>query len=204
MDDPLPLDGLGPSRKRCSMCKRWLPLDAFHRNGHRRDGLQTRCRECNIETNKRWYRQHPEARVDRMDDYARRRREDSHRRVLEYLREHPCVDCGEVDPVVLEFDHLRDKVRNISAMASASQPWEKIEAEIAKCEVVCANCHRRRTAGASTASATGTAGPSESVGAVGLEPTTCSLKVSCADHCATPPEQRYRRAAPRPGRLSRR
>jgi hypothetical protein len=61
-------------------------------------------------------------------------------------RKHPCVDCGERDPVVLEFDHLRDKVRNVSGMANACQPWAKIEAEIAKCEVVCANCHRRRTA----------------------------------------------------------
>ena len=146
MDDLLPLDGLPPARKRCSMCKQWKPVEEFHRNRRKRDGLQLRCRDCNIQTNKRWYREHPEARARRMDEYARLRREAFHRRVLEYLREHPCVDCGECDPVVLEFDHLRDKLKNISAMANASQPWPKIEAEIAKCEVVCANCHRRRTA----------------------------------------------------------
>ena len=146
VDDPLPFDGLAPSHKRCTMCKQWKPFDDFHRNRSRRDGRQRRCKECNIETNKRWYRDHPEARSARMDDYARHRRQASHRLVLEYLFTHPCVDCGESDPVVLEFDHLRDKVKNISAMANASQPWEKIEAEIAKCEVVCANCHRRRTA----------------------------------------------------------
>jgi hypothetical protein len=50
----------------------------------------------------------------------------------------------ERDPVVLEFDHLRDKSFNIgSKLVHCS--WEKVLAEIAKCEVVCANCHRRRT-----------------------------------------------------------
>jgi hypothetical protein len=65
--------------------------------------------------------------------------------VYEYLREHPCVDCGETDTVVLEFDHLRDKVAGISVLANRQVDWEVIAAEIEKCDVVCANCHRRRT-----------------------------------------------------------
>ena len=145
MDDPLPLDVPEPL-KRCSMCRRWLPRQDYHRNRRKKDGLQLRCRACNIETNKRWYREHPEARPLRMDEYARRRRRGRHREVWEYLCAHPCVDCGEGDPIVLEFDHLRDKVDNISKMAAVKRPWPVILAEIAKCEVVCANCHRRRTA----------------------------------------------------------
>lgn len=73
MDDPLPIPGLEPL-KRCNRCLRWLPHSAFHRNRRRKDGIQNRCRSCNIETNKQWYRDHPEARANRMDDYARRRR----------------------------------------------------------------------------------------------------------------------------------
>ena len=48
--------------------------------------------------------------------------------------------------MVLEFDHVGDdKVANVSSLARRSAAWERIEAEIAKCEVRCANCHRRRT-----------------------------------------------------------
>jgi hypothetical protein len=65
--------------------------------------------------------------------------------LLVYLREHPCVDCGEGDPVVLEFDHLRDKKFGV-AQGFRDREWQSVLDEIAKCEVVCANCHRRRTA----------------------------------------------------------
>ena len=80
---------------------------------------------------------------------ARRRKvaatEENTRRLVDYLRAHPCVDCGETDVLVLEFDHQRDKLFNIS-WGLAEKPWAKIQLEIDKCQVVCANCHRRRTA----------------------------------------------------------
>ena len=65
--------------------------------------------------------------------------------LIEYFVTHPCVDCGETDPIVLEFDHLRDKRFEISE-ALHGRTWQSILDEIEKCEVVCANCHRRRTA----------------------------------------------------------
>jgi hypothetical protein len=65
--------------------------------------------------------------------------------LVEYFASHPCADCGESDPVVLEFDHLGDKAFNI-AKGLRDRSWEALVEEIAKCDVVCANCHRRRTA----------------------------------------------------------
>ncbi|HVT76394.1 MAG TPA: hypothetical protein VHD87_05140 [Acidimicrobiales bacterium] len=65
--------------------------------------------------------------------------------LLEYLAAHPCVDCGESDPVVLDFDHRRDKLFEIGR-AIFFKSMEAILEEIEKCDVVCANCHRRRTA----------------------------------------------------------
>ena len=66
-------------------------------------------------------------------------------RLIEFFETHPCVDCGETDPIVLEFDHLRDKSFSV-AQQLTNRSWEDIAAEMEKCEVVCANCHRRRTA----------------------------------------------------------
>ena len=66
--------------------------------------------------------------------------------MIEYLRAHPCVDCGQTDIIVLQFDHLANKERDVANMLTGSWSWSAIEKEIAKCEVVCANCHRIRTA----------------------------------------------------------
>lgn len=64
--------------------------------------------------------------------------------MLQYLLDHPCVDCGEDDIVVLQFDHQGNKVADVSRMRYCS--LTKLKEEILKCEVVCANCHARRTA----------------------------------------------------------
>jgi hypothetical protein len=61
--------------------------------------------------------------------------------VYEYLLSHPCVDCGIANPVVLTFDHFRDKVLEVSNMVMQSFGVETIFAEIAKCDVRCFNCH---------------------------------------------------------------
>ena len=54
------------------------------------------------------------------------------------------MDCGETDPLVLEFDHRGDKLFSIGSELSRRN-WQSVLAEIDKCDVVCSNCHRRRT-----------------------------------------------------------
>lgn len=67
--------------------------------------------------------------------------------VLEHLASHPCIDCGLGDPVVLEFDHVRGRKRgDVSVLVGNGCSEATVLAEIAKCEVRCANCHRRQTA----------------------------------------------------------
>lgn len=68
--------------------------------------------------------------------------------LLDHLLRHPCIECGEDDPVVLDFDH-RDPAEKSFSVAngiSARKSEAALIAEIAKCDVRCANCHRRRTA----------------------------------------------------------
>lgn len=63
----------------------------------------------------------------------------------EYLESHPCVDCGETDIQVLEFDHIEMIGSDGKRVGRFIDSRNKLEAEVAKCEVRCANCHTRRT-----------------------------------------------------------
>jgi hypothetical protein len=125
--------------RRCGRCGHDLPLECFNRLG---DGVQWWCRSC--------FAAYFRARGDvhrRQSKAARLARQRAMRaHVLDYLLRHPCVDCGECDPVVLEFDHVGAKSADVSGLLSKAATKEAIDAEIARCEVVCANCHRRRTA----------------------------------------------------------
>ena len=54
-----------------------------------------------------------------------------------------CIDCGESNPLVLDFDHVKgDKILAISDMSNKAYCIDKISKEMDKCEVRCANCHR--------------------------------------------------------------
>jgi hypothetical protein len=103
------------------------------------------CRPCRAVYKREHYLANKARYVANAADSKRRLRLARTRWLLEYFKTHPCSDCGEVDPVVLEFDHLRDKAFDV-APALPYRNWSSILAEIEKCDVVCANCHRRRTA----------------------------------------------------------
>lgn len=105
-----------------------------------------RCRACNREYQNRWYHQNAELHGSRTRKNTVAARERAREFVWDHLTSNPCVDCGESDPIVLEFDHVRDiKSHGLTHMISRGWGVETIKAEIAKCEVRCANCHVRRT-----------------------------------------------------------
>jgi len=90
-----------------------------------------------------WYERRGAIQRARNDGYNARNAQ----YLWDYLLAHPCMDCGEADPVVLEFDHVRgEKVGSLSNMAIRRFSLAKLAAEVAKCEVRCANCHKRKTA----------------------------------------------------------
>jgi len=66
--------------------------------------------------------------------------------IREYKERHPCVDCKVQYPYyVMDFDHVRGrKHKNVMELVPTLSK-KKIDEEIAKCEVVCSNCHRIRT-----------------------------------------------------------
>jgi hypothetical protein len=77
-----------------------------------------------------------------------RHRQNNYIKLIEYLTDKACVDCGESNPIVLDFDHLPKHEKKFAigrAISGSTRSWNSIFLEIQKCEIVCANCHRIRT-----------------------------------------------------------
>jgi hypothetical protein len=123
----------------CYRCQRLLPDAAFARS---RGGRQYRCRRCCRD----YFLERGDLHREQSGAALRRRRLRAKAYVLAYLASRACMDCGETDPVVLEFDHLREKHATVSALAHSGAKPERLDRELALCEVVCVCCHRRRTA----------------------------------------------------------
>lgn len=132
--------------KTCIECGESKPYTEYGRRSVADDGLNPRCRPCRQGYERRHY-------ASRVDAERARRRSDVARYqtrnqaiISQHLATHPCVDCGEGDPIVLEFDHVRGtKVANISRLRLQGSSEQALLEEIGKCEVRCANCHRRVT-----------------------------------------------------------
>jgi hypothetical protein len=133
--------------RRCPRCELSHPLSHFGRRSTNEPWPKTHCRSCRNAYHKLYYKAHS-AKYKAWGTLNKRRyRLRNQQRIEAFLKTHPCVDCGEDDSIVLEFDHVRDhKVAEISNMVRDAIAWNSIEAEILKCEVRCANCHRRKTA----------------------------------------------------------
>lgn len=105
------------------------------------------CRDCWVEVHKNWYDRNKERQKNRVRINKKKAQAIVRAGVAAHLANHPCVDCGEADPVVLEFDHVRGKKDFvISAANRHNYSWPRVQAEIEKCEVRCANYHKRRHA----------------------------------------------------------
>jgi len=97
------------------------------------------------EASRRHYAKHRDKVIASAKEYSKAARERIKAYITAHLRDNPCIDCGEANIVVLEFDHLRDKDFNISDATRKGVGMKKLKDEIAKCEVRCANCHRKKT-----------------------------------------------------------
>lgn len=104
------------------------------------------CQACKSEQQKKWYAKTRETHIANVKSNIEQARIEAYQLVRDYLSTHPCVDCGESNPIVLEFDHVRGQKRlTISQLCVRGSTLEVIRAEIDKCVVRCGNCHRRKT-----------------------------------------------------------
>jgi 5-methylcytosine-specific restriction endonuclease McrA len=133
------------SKRKCIRCGQVKPVDGFAWRRREKGQRDSFCRPCRAAYGKEHYEANRRRYIEQAAILKRARMLERTRYLIEFFAVHPCVDCGETDPVVLEFDHLRDKKFAIGP-ALSQKSWNSILDEMEKCEVVCANCHRRRTA----------------------------------------------------------
>lgn len=153
--------------KKCSKCENYLPLDRFNAYKRSADNLSSYCRECNASYQKEWRAR--AIRVDaikhgtvngyqnyrcRCDDCSAAYAEQSKNRyeirqdmISTIKLERGCADCGYNEyACALDFDHREEEIKLFNVSESIDKSLDGLLAEIAKCDVVCAICHRIRTA----------------------------------------------------------
>lgn len=130
-------------KKRCSKCRRVLDVSRFVKKG---SGTAAQCKDCHKIYYQKAY-ERPERKKQIREAVDRRRQK--LRALIHSLKTGSCADCGKTyPPYVLDFDHREDKIENVSLLVY-KRGWseKRIREEIAKCDLVCANCHRERTFG---------------------------------------------------------
>ena len=130
----------------CTKCFLQKPLEEFAWKDKRINNRHAVCKECTAKRSSDWYYANREWHIQNVTDHKNADRERVRIFIGEYLSTHPCVDCGEKDTTVLEFDHVRGKNRAVATLIRDGATVERVMREIELCEVRCANCHRRKTA----------------------------------------------------------
>ncbi len=125
-------------------------LSSFYirKTGPRVGEYYEKCKNCMKVRGRSYYYQTRERQLELVK--IRRKRYVEERREFVYkLKKKPCIDCGKIyPPWVMDFDHREGtiKVSSIGGIHNGRLwSFKKIEEEIEKCDLVCANCHRQRT-----------------------------------------------------------
>ena len=123
---------LAQGKRPCNGCGKAKPLSAFQpkvqANG--KEGWEGKCKPC--------------VSIRQKTNHALRRK-DARTYVFNYLKKHPCIDCGETNVLALEFDHVHSKKFDVGTGLITNTTLELLKKEIKKCVVRCSSCHRVKT-----------------------------------------------------------
>jgi len=130
------------NQKHCTRCKLVLPSSSFTARKDRPGQYQTMCIPCNRAYQKEHYRKNRADYISKAASY----KETIKDRIREIKSSTPCVDCGNrYHFSQMDFDHLDEDDKSFALSRSMDHSWRAIEQEMAKCDLLCANCHRLRT-----------------------------------------------------------
>lgn len=138
--------------KVCSKCKTSKDESEYFFKNKKINRLHAQCKSCYKLHRQGYYTEHYNKYRDQYLLRGKKRREkmrfEFRSNMLEYLSNKACLDCGENDIRVLELDHIspKNKKFTISQSVKLGYSWSKVKLELKKCRILCANCHKRRTA----------------------------------------------------------
>jgi hypothetical protein len=125
--------------KHCNKCDRNLDFSCFAKNKSKKDGLQTICKECR----KVWWDNH----YKENKNYYVRKAVGQKKQVQEWFKAYKsnlkCEVCGEDETCCLDFHHIDPSQKDILVSRAIVYTVKRLQKEIAKCKVLCSNCHRK-------------------------------------------------------------
>lgn len=127
--------------KTCPRCEGAFPITEFRFKNISKNLRYSYCRACRSSILKEHYRRNKAAYLRRNARFRLRNSE-----IIREYKSRPCANCGIQYPYyVMDFDHRAGEAKVINLANASRLTRPKILEEIAKCDVVCSNCHRERT-----------------------------------------------------------
>jgi hypothetical protein len=129
--------------KICTKCEKEKDVDGFSWKKKSEDTRQSKCKLCYREHRNQWYSEHKDSEVKTILAYRKRKVKEIKEWYQEYKRSLSCSKCNESRSPCLQFHHInpKDKDDSVGTMVAHGCSIRKIKKEIAKCIVLCANCH---------------------------------------------------------------
>ena len=138
--------------KACTVCGIIKPLADYYFQRVAKNQLHSQCKDCYKAKRKKFavehYAKYGDAYRERARIRKRRMKRQRQDQLYAYLAGKSCLHCGVSDIRVLGFDHINPSTKKftIARGVCGAYAWDIILAEIAKCRILCSNCHRIRTA----------------------------------------------------------
>jgi hypothetical protein len=146
-------DPFGDAARPCIKCGRELPAESFSFHNRAKGTRKPTCKDCVSAYSREHYNANRDVYIERAKLSNRATRADRRTFIAE-LKSKPCTDCGRTfHPCIMEFDHVGEgrtikgsrSPETIGTLGGVSCSLDVLMAELAKTELVCANCHRLRT-----------------------------------------------------------
>ena len=127
--------------KRCNKCGTVKPVSEFNKAKSKKDGYQSYCRKCNSDNLKEHY-------TSNKEHYSKKKK-NRRRKIKEFIskvkKNGKCTYCPENHEACLDFHHNDPKLKEHQVVKMVNNRFGKkrIAEEVAKCTILCSNCHRK-------------------------------------------------------------